>query len=194
MIVGRNQGDELEVRLTSDEPLGSLGDALIQDVFGTSGQLSLYHSGSDTTYALLMVPDDAATPDVPDDVLVGSYPLSSLPNGSYELRGRVRDDLGNVTVLGSYEGPDEGYEVKSHQVLTISIRDSADSPIFVTARLELGARVATSVSCTAVTLLGNCVLSLRVRVNPELGRFSFRSSVQPRVLGEAYTEWAERTV
>lgn len=99
MIFVRGNHSEIGIKLTSNEELGVLDTAYIEDFFGTDGQVSLFHQNSSQRFDVLMttVPDD--TPGVANDVLLGFYPLNLLPDGNYEIQGFVRDTAGNYTVL-----------------------------------------------------------------------------------------------
>lgn len=115
---------ELWIKLTSNEALGVLDSNYIEDYNGVDGQLTLRNKDTNTTYSLLMSSVPLETPSVDDDVFIGSYPLSSLPNGDYEILGRVRDIAGNYTILTSYY-----YNLPNTQIVAYDFR-IADGIIF----------------------------------------------------------------
>lgn len=94
---------QLAVTLTSNEVLGVLDSGFLEDYFGTDGQVTLHHLPSDQRFALLMgeSPNEAA----PHEVFVGQDDLSLLPDGEYRIEGRVRDVVGNYTILSAFAAP-----------------------------------------------------------------------------------------
>jgi hypothetical protein len=101
MIFRRGQFSSVVITLTSDEPLGLLDSSFIEDDTGLDGYLTLYHVGSAQRWQMPMVALPLETPGTVNDVFTGSLPLSGLPNGTFQLRGRVRDLAGNYSTLGS---------------------------------------------------------------------------------------------
>jgi hypothetical protein len=105
MIFARSQFSEIRITLRSNEVLGELDQSYIEDYFGTGGQVSLCHLATDTKYPVLMGEVTDSTPNVPHDVFRGFASLENLPDGAYEIQGRVRDLTGNYTILGEVSNP-----------------------------------------------------------------------------------------
>ncbi len=103
MIFNRGDFTEVWFRLESNEALGILDTDYIEDYYGTDGQLTLVNTETLTEYPVLMSPSVDA---VSGDILIGYHSLNSLGNGEYVLKGRVRDVLGNYTILTDYIVPD----------------------------------------------------------------------------------------
>ena len=103
----------LWLTLQSNEALGILDSAYIEDYFGADGQVSLYHIATATHYPVVMVAQADQTPGIDNDVFKGSYLFSLLPNGDYEIRGRVRDVVGNYTILSALQNPSGGEGVQA---------------------------------------------------------------------------------
>lgn len=89
---------ELWITLSSDEPLGLLDTAFLEDWAGQDGQVSLFHILTGKRVPVLMAPSPGGS----RANFVGKVALSALSLGVYSIQGRVRDLAGNVTVLGSY--------------------------------------------------------------------------------------------
>ncbi len=100
----RSQFDELWMTLRADEVLGFISGDYLEDYFGNPGQLTLVLP-DDTKQPLLMNEVTAATPSIPHDVFTGVIDLTTVPNGVFSLQGRVRDELGNYTIIGAVENP-----------------------------------------------------------------------------------------
>lgn len=101
----RGAFQELWITLSSDEPLGFLDTAYLQDWSGQDGRVSLLHLPTGQRFPVPMAPAPA------DSRLnfKGWIGLESLPSGAFAIQGRVRDLLGNLTILGAYVAP-EGSE------------------------------------------------------------------------------------
>jgi hypothetical protein len=95
---------ELWITLRSDEVLGVLDSDYLEDYFGADGQVTLrYQDG--TFYTVLMNEVTEETPGVAHDVFTGPVDLSTIPDGIYTIQGRVRDVVGNYTILDEVETP-----------------------------------------------------------------------------------------
>jgi hypothetical protein len=103
----------LWLTLQSNEQLGILDTDYIEDSYGNDGQVSLYHISTDTHYPVVMIAQPAQTPGVDNDVFMGSYLFSLLPDGDYEIRGRVRDVVGNYTIFSEFQNPVGGEGVQA---------------------------------------------------------------------------------
>lgn len=104
MIFNRDTYTSLWLTLRSDEPLGLLDSSYLEDETGLRGYLTIRHS-SGQSWQMPMSELPTETPNIPHDVFTGSLPLSSLPNGDFQIRGRVRDLTGNHTILSSVANP-----------------------------------------------------------------------------------------
>jgi len=123
----RGTFQELWLTLSSDEPLGILDTSYLEDWSGQDGRVSLLHLPTGQRFPVPMAP-------APSDSRVnfkGWISLSGMPNGAYGIQGRVRDLLGNTTVLGDYHAPDS-----SERVLRLDF-DLADASV-VTPVVRLG--------------------------------------------------------
>lgn len=125
MIVYRTQGDDLEITLQSDEELGILDTGYVEDFDGVDGQVSLFHVLSSTRYPLVMNEVLAETPLVDHDVFLGTTPLAPLPDGIYQVQGRVRDVYFNYSILSDFSAPVGGENVV---LLEFEIRDGVPYP------------------------------------------------------------------
>ena len=110
-IVYRGSFSTLWVTLQSNETLGILDNDYLEDYFGNDGQVSLYHIDTDNYYPVVMVEQPLLTPAIPFDVFRGQQALASLPNGSYEIRGRCRDELGHYSIIGAVQTPIGGEDL-----------------------------------------------------------------------------------
>ena len=98
----RGTFQELWLTLSSDEPLGILDTDYLEDWSGQDGRVSLLHIATGQRFPVPMAP-------MPSDSQVnfkGWIALSGLSNGPYAIQGRVRDLLGNATIIGGYHAPD----------------------------------------------------------------------------------------
>lgn len=101
----RQNFSQLWIKLQSNEALGVLDSDYLEDYFGVDGQVSLLHVPTGQRFAVLMVEVPQETPAVPHDVFQGYRFLSALPDGEYQVQCRVRDVLGNYTVVGDVASP-----------------------------------------------------------------------------------------
>lgn len=108
MIFNRGTFTEIWFRLASNEALGILDTDYIEDYYGVDGQLTLVHLGTLSEYPVLMSPTVDA---VQGNILSGFKLLAGLDDGDYVLKGRVRDVLGNYTILTDYIVPDLAHTV-----------------------------------------------------------------------------------
>jgi len=92
---------DLTVRLSFTEELAILNTDYIQDYSGVDGQILLYRLSDGSNWPLAMTHVPAATPTVDFDVFEGTITLNTIPDGRYELRGRVVDTLGNYTIISA---------------------------------------------------------------------------------------------
>ena len=112
-IIYRSVFNTLWITLQSNETLGILDSDYVEDFFGNDGQVSLYHIAADTHYPLVMIEVPAETPEIPHDVFIGQTSLAGLPDGVYQVRGRVRDQVGNYSIISAFEIPLGGEKVVS---------------------------------------------------------------------------------
>jgi hypothetical protein len=109
---------QVAVTLSVNESLGTPDPDYLQDYDGNDGLISLFHAPSAIRYPLLMTEVLTETPDTPHDVFRGFFVLTGKPDGLYLLQGRLRDVVGNFTILGAIANPigneaivDIGFEV-----------------------------------------------------------------------------------
>lgn len=100
----RGQFSQLWLTLRSDEVLGMLDTDYIEDFNGVDGQISVLMPDN-TRMPVLMSEVLSDTPDVPHDSFTGAIELADVPNGHYQVQGRVRDLTGNYTVIGTVANP-----------------------------------------------------------------------------------------
>lgn len=100
----RGNFSQLWITLRADETLGDLDGSYIEDYFGVPGQISLMLPDS-SRMPVLMSELLSATPSTPHDVFTGAVDLNGLANGHYIVQGRVRDVLGNYSILSAIENP-----------------------------------------------------------------------------------------
>jgi len=110
---------ELWLTLASDEPLGILDTAYLEDWSGQDGQVSLLQIQTGQRFPVPMAP----APSGSRVNFQGWIALSGLLNGVYAIQGRVRDLVGNVTILGGYHAPDG-----SERVLNLGFELSCYDP------------------------------------------------------------------
>ena len=103
--VYRGSFSTLWITLQSDETLGVLDSDYLEDYFGNDGQISLYHIDTDTYFPIVMIEQPLLTPTIPFDVFRGQIALAGLPNGSFEIRGRCKDELNHYTIIGAVQTP-----------------------------------------------------------------------------------------
>jgi hypothetical protein len=106
MIFYREQYAEIELVLSSLEPLGILDTDYLEDAAGVDGYISLHHLASGARVSVPMSPVGSSTVNFRGFAL-----LSSLQNGVYQIRGRVRDQWGNDTILSAVDNPAGGERV-----------------------------------------------------------------------------------
>lgn len=124
MIFYRANFTTLWLNIESNEQLGILDTGYIEDYNGVDGHLTFFHVGSGTPYDVVMVAVPAETPDTPNDYFRGAVALASIPDGEYEVRCRVRDLVGNYTIVGSVASP-----LGTERILSLAIRIQVGSPI-----------------------------------------------------------------
>jgi hypothetical protein len=101
------------ITLRSDEPLGFLDSSYLEDFDGIDGYISIYHPATLQRWSIPMVDLPTETPLTPHDVFRGGIALSSLPDGGFEIQGRVRDTAGNYKIIGAVSSPIGGEGVQS---------------------------------------------------------------------------------
>lgn len=111
MLFYRSDHTTLFIKLNSDEPLGVLDSDYIEDYNGADGQLTIVNMRTMAQTAVIMVPLPLETPGIPNDVFEGQILLSTLTDDDYEIRGRVRDLVGNYTILTSFANPSGGERI-----------------------------------------------------------------------------------
>ncbi|NOZ68024.1 MAG: hypothetical protein GXP46_01945 [Deferribacteres bacterium] len=94
----------LDLVIDSDEELGILDSSYIEDYYGIDGQLTLHHQDTAQEFDIVMAPVDGGGP-YPNDHFEGTRDATVMPLGIYEVRGRVRDTVGNYTILTAFQNP-----------------------------------------------------------------------------------------
>jgi hypothetical protein len=108
----------LWITLRSDEPLGILDSQYLENYDGMDGYVTIEHLVTGQRFDVPMAELPTETPGVPHDVFRGAIGLSGLPDGEFEIRGRVRDPQGNYTILGAVASPFGGERI---QILSFRI-------------------------------------------------------------------------
>lgn len=101
----RRTFEEFWLTLKSNEVLGLLDGNYLEDYFGVDGQVSLLHVNSGIRFPVQMLEVFSDTPNVAHDSFKGFRNLSDLPDGEYEVQARVKDTLGNYTIIGAVAAP-----------------------------------------------------------------------------------------
>jgi hypothetical protein len=112
---------DLYITLSSNEVLGVLDSSYVEDYFGTDGYISLLHVSSGQRFSVALGHLPLVTPTIPFDVFRGSIAMSSLPAGEYQIQGRVRDVIGNYSILSAISSP---LGIEQTQVLTFTLIDT----------------------------------------------------------------------
>lgn len=103
-IFDRASFNTLVVELQSDEVLAILDTDYVEDYNGVDGQVTIYHIANNTSWAVAMSL-------IPTNLLKGQIALAGLPDGNYDVRGRVRDAFGNYSILTSFLNPTGGEDI-----------------------------------------------------------------------------------
>ncbi len=119
MIFKKADFTEIWFKLESNEELGVLDTGYIEDYYGVNGQLTLENISTNTEYIILM---NESVDSVHKTIFIGYLDLRSLPNGDYILKGRVRDVIGNYTVLSRFHLLNSGNIVP----YSLTVTSSAD--------------------------------------------------------------------
>lgn len=112
----RQQFDFVTLTLTANEPLGMLDSNYLENENGVDGYLTLYHVLTGQRFSVVMADVSSGNN---HDTFYGQIALSALPDGDFEVRGRVRDLVGNYTVLSSVSSPLGGERVLP---MTVTLR------------------------------------------------------------------------
>ena len=118
----REDHTQLWLTIQSSEQLGVLDTGYIENYFGVDGRLSLYHRATGNRYSVTVAPVDSKTPGVTNDVFRGFIAMNSIPNGVFEVQGRVRDEYGHRIIIGSLAEPD-GTENKVKMQIEVKTGD-----------------------------------------------------------------------
>lgn len=165
------KADNLEVVIDSDEELGVLDTGFIEDYYGVDGYLTLYHVGTAQEFSVVMANVAGGGP-YPNDHFEGTRDATAMPLGAYEVRGRVRDVVGNYTILSAFQNPNGNEGV---QAITFSL----DSP-------------------SETNLISVCVsgvvdaYDLHLRINPDSSQFLIVDKVDLDlfVRGQVTVSWS----
>lgn len=101
----RSEFNEVVFTLKSNEQLGLLNTSYIQDFYGNDGFVSIQNKSTKIIYQIEVKEVTAATPNTPNDAFRGVAPLSLFPNGNYRILCRLKDLLGNYSIIGEVSSP-----------------------------------------------------------------------------------------
>lgn len=120
VVFPRASFNNVVLTIKSNEELGILDSDYVEDYFGVDGFMTVRRLSDDFRDSIPMIPVPEETPGINNDVFRGTFDISSMPNGFYELEGRVRDIMGNYTIFGAVQNPIGGENVTT---LTLQIVD-----------------------------------------------------------------------
>ncbi len=103
-IFNRNGFASLVIGLQSDEGLGILDTDYIEDYNGVDAQVTIYHISSTTSWPVVMSL-------IPTNLLRGQIALAGLPDGNYDVRGRVKDVYGNYSIISAFLNPNGSEDI-----------------------------------------------------------------------------------
>ena len=133
-IFYRQRYSNLWITLRADESLGDISSNYLEDFNGTPGQVSLRHMETGKRYYVPMNEVASDTTDTPHDVFKGIVSLVNVPDGKFNLEARVRDELGNYTILSAVAAP---YGNERVIPVTIEIKTGAPQVIVFDSTLVL---------------------------------------------------------
>ncbi len=102
--------NEIWITLSSNEELGILDSDYLEDYFGADGQITLINESTLVRTPLLMNEITGGGP-FPHDVFTGYVPSDDLPVGFYHVEARVRDVIGNYSIIGEVSDPIGGERI-----------------------------------------------------------------------------------
>ena len=114
----------LWLNISSNEALGILDTDYIEDYNGVDGHITLFNVGTGTPYDVVMLSVPSETPSVDNDYFRGAISLLTIPNGQYEVRCRVKDVVGNYTIIGAVSSP-----IGGERILSLPIDVLAGDPV-----------------------------------------------------------------
>lgn len=120
VVFPRGTFTSMVLTIKSNEELGILDSGYVEDYFGVDGFMTVRRVSDGFRDSIPMVPVPEETPAINNDVFRGTLDLTTMPNGFYELEGRVRDIMGNYTIFGAVQTPIGGENVTT---LTLEIID-----------------------------------------------------------------------
>ncbi len=94
----------LDLFIDSDEEMGVLDTFYLEDYYGVDGHLTLFHQATQQEFDIVMAEVAGGGP-YPHDHFEGTRDATVMPLGTYEIRGRARDVIGNYTVLTDFQNP-----------------------------------------------------------------------------------------
>jgi hypothetical protein len=133
---------ELWITIESDEPLSILDSAYVEDYFGVDGQLTIHNMDTDVRTSFLMAEDPLETPTIANDVFTGFVDITTLPDGIYQIEGRVRDTLGNYRILSDFQTPNGNEDITLFEIeitpLSVVVRIPKQADVFLVEKPSLG--------------------------------------------------------
>jgi hypothetical protein len=112
------------LNIASNEALGVLDTDYLEDYNGVDGHISLVHLESGVFYDVVMTEVQAETPSVLHDYFRGALSLAGIPDGTYDVRCRVRDVVGNYSIIGAVASP-----IGTERVLSLRLTVRAGNPL-----------------------------------------------------------------
>jgi hypothetical protein len=104
MLFYRGTFTHLLIRLESSVAIGVLDVTYVQDYFGANGQLTIQHLDSGQRFVVPMVVAG-------DDKLQGTILFADIPNGDYQIQGRIRNTSDEYFILTVVQTPLGGEEI-----------------------------------------------------------------------------------
>ncbi len=101
--------NEIWITLSSNEELGILDSGYLEDYFGVDGQITLINESTLVRTQVLM--NEVNISSLPHDVFTGHVSSNSLPVGFYHIEARVRDVVGNYSIIGEVSSPFGGERI-----------------------------------------------------------------------------------
>ncbi len=95
---------DLVITLSSDKMLGFLTTGYLQNYSGLDGYITLRDQAG-VAHDMPMAEVALSAEPAPHEVFTGSLPLSTLPDGQYSVQCRVKDIVGNYTIVGAVASP-----------------------------------------------------------------------------------------
>jgi len=102
----------LDLTIDANEELGVIDTLYLEDYYGVDGHLTLVHQTTSQEFDIVMA-DVVGGGAFAHDHYEGTRDATTMPLGSYEVRGQVRDVIGNRTIITAIQTPVGGERVIS---------------------------------------------------------------------------------